>query len=216
MKILHVELLTADLESTEHFYSDKLHLKLFRKSETTLSYIAGNSLLTFILTKTLKPSYHLAFEIPGNKLNEAIDRMHNSIELIPFEGKPIVDFENWNAKSIYFFDDNSNILEFIARYDNGITSNKTFDATAILNISEIGLVNDDPLQLARQLTAYYGIRYYEKQPPRPDFCAMGNASGLFVISGNDRNWFPTKTKAMKYPVNIRFQENGKEFEFSYP
>jgi catechol-2,3-dioxygenase len=216
MKILQVELLTADLQLTEHFYSDKLQLKLLSKNETGLSYVAGNSLLTFKLTQSLQPNYHIAFEIPGDKLKEAIDWMDDKIELITFDDNSvIVDFENWNAESIYFYDDNSNILEFIVRHDNNITGDKDFNAASILNVSEVGLVNEHVLQFADELTKIYGIHHYEKQPPRGNFCAMGNASGLFVISGNERNWFPTSTKAVRFPVYVRFEENGNEFELNY-
>ena len=112
MKILQVELLAEDLKSIENFYTNKLQLKLFRKNETSISFIAGCSLLTFKLTKTLQPVYHIAFEIPSNKLNEAIDLLKDKIDLIEFEDKEvIIDFENWNAQSVYFYDENQNILE---------------------------------------------------------------------------------------------------------
>lgn len=216
MKIQQVELLSADLKSTEHFYSNQLQLKLFRKSETALYYIAGSSLLIFILTTTLKPVYHLAFEIPCNQLQQAIHWLSQHIELISSEDNSvIVDFDNWNAKSVYFYDDNQNILEFIIRFDNDVKSNDTFDASSILNISEVGLVNADVIPFAEELKSICNLQYYDKQPPRENFCALGNAEGLFVISGNERNWFPTNMKAMKYPVYVKFEEKGNFYELNY-
>jgi catechol 2,3-dioxygenase-like lactoylglutathione lyase family enzyme len=216
MKILEVELLTADLKSIEEFYSDKLQLNLLHKDEQTITFTAGQSQLTFRITETLQPVYHIAFEIPCNKLNEAMEWLSHRIELISFENNSVtVDFENWNAKSVYFYDDNQNILEFILRFDNDIQSNDAFDTASILNISEVGLVNNDVLQFGEELMENYGLRYYEKQPPRENFCAMGNAGGLFVISGNERNWFPTDTKAVKYPVYVKFEEHGTLQELNY-
>jgi len=215
MKILHVELLASDLISIENFYGNKLQLETAHKDQQSITYVAGRSRLTFRLTQNLRPVYHIAFEIPCNKLNEAIDWMKNRIDLIEFKKEVVVDFENWNARSIYFYDDNQNILEFIVRYDNDIKNSETFDASGILNISEAGFVHEDVMQFAHKLTEAYGLRHYEKQPPGHNFCAMGNAEGLFVISGNERNWFPTDTKAIKYPVHVKFEENGKLYELNY-
>lgn len=215
MKLLQVTLLCDDLNTIEHFYSDKLQLPLIHKDAESISYKAGRSLLRFKLDKTLKPVYHVAFEIPGNKLEAAM--LHfNNIGWIHAEDKsPVVDFKNWNATSIYFYDDNDNILEFIVRYDNDIKSDQPFDATGILNISEIGLVTEEPMRLAKELEALYGLSYYEKQPPRADFCAVGNADGLFILSGNNRNWFPTEVQAVQYPVYVQFETNNRIFELDY-
>lgn len=216
MKILEVELLTADLKSIEDFCSNKLQLNPVYKDEQRISYNAGLSLLTFRATQTLQPVYHIAFEIPCNKLDEAVEWLNSRVELMSFENNAvIVDFENWNAKSVYFYDDNQNILEFIIRFDNDIKSNGTFGAGSILNISEAGLVSADVMRFAEELRDNYGLQYYEKQPPRENFCALGNAEGLFVISGNERNWFPTDTKAIKYPVHVKFEEGGKLCELNY-
>ncbi|KAA5535048.1 glyoxalase [Taibaiella lutea] len=216
MKILEVELLTADLQSIEKFYSNKLQLNTVHKDEQSISYNAGHSRLTFRITETLQPVYHIAFEIPCNKLNEAIEWLSRSIALIPFENhNVIVDFENWNAKSVYFYDDNQNILEFILRFDNDIKSNDAFSTATILNISEVGLVNENVLQFGEALSERYDLPYYEKQPPRENFCALGSSEGLFVISGNERNWFPTDTKAVRYPVYVKFEEHGRLHELNY-
>lgn len=217
MKILEVELLTSDLESIEDFYGNKLQLTAVHKDGQSISYAAGRSLLTFRRTQASDPVYHIAFEIPGNKLKEAMEWLSRSrIEMIPFENNSvIVDFKNWNAKSVYFYDGNQNILEFILRFDNDIESDRAFAAASILNVSEVGLVNADVMALSEQLRDSYGLQYYEKQPPGKHFCALGNAEGLFIISGDERNWFPTETKAVKYPVYIKFEAHGKVLELDY-
>lgn len=216
MKILQVGLLTANIAATENFYSNKLRLTPCYKDENTIRYEIGGSQLTFKLTETLQPVYHIAFEIPADKLEDSIKWISGKTNLITFEKEEvIVDFVNWNAKSVYFYDDNSNILEFIARFDAAHKSEEPFSMSSVINISEIGLATEDVAQLSASLIKNYGMGYYEKQPPLSNFCALGDLNGLLILSSNDRNWFPTDTAARKYPVEIKFEVDGKLHELNY-
>lgn len=72
MNILEIEIQTDDLGETESFYSDILGLKLANKGQNSISFLAGQSTLTFVKSNQLSPKYHFAFNIPKNKLDEAI------------------------------------------------------------------------------------------------------------------------------------------------
>ena len=69
----------------------------------------------------------------------------------------IAQFENWNANAVYFYDNNGNILEFIARHDLQNNQFTPFNSESILNISEIGIVSEAPLELANQLIDKHGL-----------------------------------------------------------
>ena len=149
-------------------------------------------------------------------MNDAINWTLQRTSLIETENSFISDFENWNAKAIYFFDNNHNILEFICRTDLNNPTDKPFSFETILNINEIGLVIDQPLQIGNEIIEKTRIEYFSKGPKREDFVAVGNESGLFVISNPNRKWYPTQEMAEKWKVKgkIKVAENEYELEFN--
>nr|WP_321357832.1 hypothetical protein [uncultured Draconibacterium sp.] len=206
MKILALELPTNNLKQTERFYTDVLELKLNDSSLNSVSYSIGHSLLRFTEKAGEAGVYHFAFNIPSNKIKEALNWLSEKLDLIKnSEGEYITDFTNWNAESIYFFDNNKNILEFIARHDLDNLSDKLFDSSSILSVSEVGIVAEKPLVFAKQLINEHGLFYFEKGPKREDFVVLGDDKGLVVISGTDRNWYPTDHLAKRYELKMKIQ-----------
>lgn len=209
MNILEIELQTDDLVETETFYSNILGLQLVHKEPCSVSFLAGQSTLTFIKSKTLQPKYHFAFNIPHNKLDDAIIWATSRFTLLENADHRIVaNFESWNAKAIYFYDNNNNILEFIARFDLPNSTNKPFDASSILSISEIGIVTDTPTKLAEKLIAENNLCFFEKGSKSENFVALGNDNGLFIVVETNRKWFPTKQRAEKHYTKIKIATEG--------
>ena len=66
MNILEVEILTDNLVETEKFYSELLGFYKTKKDKDSISFVAGQSMLTFIQSNELNPTYHFAFNIPNN------------------------------------------------------------------------------------------------------------------------------------------------------
>jgi hypothetical protein len=118
------------------------------------------------------------------------------------ETGPIVKFSNWNARSIYFFDNNGNILEFICRDDLYNHSNDEFSSKSILSINEVGLVNDSPIEFCKKIISKIKTDFYQKGPVSEIFCVLGADSGLLVVSSSKRNWFPTDQPAQFYEVKL--------------
>jgi hypothetical protein len=90
-----------------------------------------------------------------------------------------------------------------------------FSAAHIRNVSEIGLVfpadsfDDDVKGLMKQ----YSLSYFGKQPPLPQFRAIGDDEGLFVIVPENRVWFSTKdTIAQIFPMYISFIQNDTLYQ----
>ena len=209
MKILEIEINTDNLLETEHFYSNVLGLSLVNKEQNTISYLAGQSKLTFLKSTDQKPTYHFAFNIPHNKLDEAINWATVRLSLIENTDNGLVaNFDSWNAKAIYFQDNNNNILEFIARFDLSNSTTNPFDISSIQSISEIGIVTDSPLNLAEKMVKENNLSYYSKSTYSEQFAALGNDNGLFVIVENNRNWYPTKQKAEKHYTKIKIETHG--------
>jgi catechol-2,3-dioxygenase len=215
MDILEIELLTDNIEETSNFYSGLLGFEKVYADTKTISFKTGQSVLTFKESDNLKPKYHFAFNIPCNKLDEAITWTSSRTKLIiTTTNKIIIDFNDWNAKSIYFYDNNGNILEFIARYDLNNLSEKPFNISSIESISEIGIVADKPLELSDELITKNKLSYFSKGSKSDAFVALGDDLGLFVIVKTNRNWFPTNEPAEKYLTKIKVKINNLTTELT--
>jgi catechol 2,3-dioxygenase-like lactoylglutathione lyase family enzyme len=210
MKILELELLSDNILKTEVFYNEVLGLKTISKEESSISFKAGSTKLTFRPSVNVKPVYHFAFDVPNNKLFEAFDWIENKTEILyiipPYK---IADFYNWNAKSFYFYDNNGNILEFIARNDLDNATQKAFDGNSILSVSEIGLVSKNVVVQCDELFDKYGLTAYSKQPKLNKFIVLGTVTGLFILVEENRDWYPTDKKSKSFWTKIVFSNNGE-------
>ena len=197
-----------------HFYKEVLELPTSYE-DGSIAVIAGKSVLIFEeTTADINPFYHFAFNIPSNKFDEAFEWMKQKVELLWLEDYKgyIADFVNWHAKSFYFLDPAGNILELISRFDLNDVIEETFSSAHFRNISEIGLVLS-PQNFQKdvdRLLLQYPLPYFDKQPPLPQFKAVGDDEGLFIIVPENRVWFSTKsTESKKFPMEISFIDRGK-------
>lgn len=205
MEVTAIEILSDNLYETEHFYAEKLGLTIKGKSHDAVSFYAGKSTLTFVKSSGLSPKYHFAFNIPHNKLDESLAWISGRAEVIKNgEEQVIADFKSWNAKAFYFFDNNGNILEFIARFDLDNAAEQVFKAASIACISEIGLVTHNPLQLAKQFIEKYAVTFFTKGAQSEKFVTLGNDTGLFIIVSRGRAWYPTQEPSREFYTKISF------------
>lgn len=213
MNILELELLTDSITETESFYNDVIGLETISKTNSSVSFTAGSTKLTFRSSENLKPVYHFAFDIPNNKLLEAfawIEKKTGILEVVPPE--KIADFYNWNAKSFYFYDNNANILEFIARFSLDNTSEKPFDGSLVLSVSEIGFVTKNVSKLSNEMYNKYDLSIFPKQPKLDKFIVLGTDTGLFILVEENRDWYPTHQKAKSFWTKVVFDNNGETRE----
>lgn len=217
MNILELELLTDTINETELFYNNVIGLQTVSKNNSSISFEAGSTKLIFRISKNIKPVYHFAFDIPNNKLIEAFLLIENKTEILDvISPDKIANFYNWNAKSFYFYDNNGNILEFIARYDLDTASEKPFDGSSIVSISEIGFVSKNVSQLSDEMSNKYGLFVFPKQPKLDKFIVLGTDTGLFILVEENRDWYPTHQKAKSFYTKVVFDDNGitREIEVS--
>ncbi len=72
MKIKELTLYTTQIEAQRKFYCNTLGVEILHSSEKEIAFKMGNSILRFIKKEESMP-YHFAFNIPSNKVNEALE-----------------------------------------------------------------------------------------------------------------------------------------------
>ncbi|MGN6247049.1 MAG: VOC family protein [Ginsengibacter sp.] len=213
MQIKEITLQSTNISDIFLFYKNVLQMDVVR-SPSGFAVTAGATKLIFEESKTTKnPFYHFAFNIPSNQFEEAFEWTKQKADLLwlkDYNGY-VADFVNWHAKSFYFKDTAGNILEMIARFDLPNSSEEKFSAKSIVNVSEIGLVFPAETFDADidELMKEYSLDYFEKQPPLPQFRAIGNDEGLFICVPENRIWFATDIESKMFPLEVTFNNKNK-------
>jgi catechol-2,3-dioxygenase len=217
LKIEEIILFTNNIQNQKQFYNHVLDFELVIDTIDRLSFKTGKSVLTFVNSQGFKPS-HFAFNIPPNAIVGAYEWLKDRVNILTYEDKPIVDFKSWNAKAIYFYDVDKNIVEFIARENLKIHSTNQFSPGEIVSISEIAIASTSIETVYNTLNKMKEIPIFDGD--FSSFCALGNDEGLFIlIDKNKKKWFPTNDGAhasdiiVKGDYNFAFK-NGKIKELS--
>ncbi len=215
MKILSIQLETANLGPVADFYRSVLGLHVATVEPNKVHIQIGNSWLVFTGNPAAAGIYHFAFNIPCNQIREGMAWLErSSIDLVADEkGEMRQDFTNWNAEATYFYDPAGNIVELIARRDLQNESEHPFGRESLLEISEIGIVCDDVSAWNERAKSEYGILPFDKQKPSADFSALGTDTGLFIVVQEGRKWFLTDIPADRAPLEVKFEnDEGAVFD----
>jgi catechol-2,3-dioxygenase len=209
MNIIELELLSDDLSGTEKFYKKTLGLTAFSSGKESLYFQIGYTRLIFRKSDNLKPVYHFAIDVPGNRFFDSHNFVKQHTPILPVgPGNDIANFTNWDAKSFYFKDNNGNILEFITRYPNKAYFEPAFSSKCYISVSEIGLVTNNVTELADTLVKEFGIPIYHRQPRGNAFTVAGDDEGLLILSSKGRDWYPVQVKSQSFRTRVLFLDNG--------
>ncbi|GAB2668157.1 hypothetical protein GCM10027036_22150 [Flavihumibacter cheonanensis] len=214
--IVELELASPDLKRTLEFYSGVLGLEVVERGAGKLAFQLGDTKLVFVDAEGVEPVgaepvYHMAFDIPRNKLQEAFEWFAARVEvlLLP-DGGHIMNFANWQAESFYFFDTTGNLLECIVRHDQKEEASGAFGAEQLLRVSELGIVTSHVPSLVEKLETEHGLLPFVKQPVLENFAAIGNETGLLILSQEGRNWFPTQLPAQSFYWKLQLSERKED------
>jgi catechol-2,3-dioxygenase len=210
MLLQRLTLYTPNIERTIDFYGHTLKFPLLMRSLQSVTFKVGRTRLTFSRRDNVKP-YHFAINIPSNKEGDVLNWLREKVKLIPHQGEELIHWPEWNAKSIYCYDQDNNIVEFIARKNLEITESMPFIPTQILGISEIGMAVVNIEETYNKLKEVYEVPLYFNENNL--FCAAGDETGMFIILNKAQSgWFPNNDKA--YPADfILQQDDSKSIRF---
>src|SRR6202011_791023 len=116
MHIQELSLHTDNLAAQKDFYTTTMGLSLLDETAIAFTVQAGTTRLSFQQTAQ-DVLYHVAFTIPRNTFSEAKSWLRERVPLLDRNGEDEIFFGGLNARSFYFCDAGSNILEFIVHYN---------------------------------------------------------------------------------------------------
>jgi catechol-2,3-dioxygenase len=173
--ILQLRLKTHKLEELRRFYTEVLEFPLIARTASSITLRAGGTTIEYTTAASGEPFYHVAFNIPENKLAASRRWLAPRCPIVKRpDGSDEYHFPAWNAHASYFLDPAGNILEFIARHNLRNGRDGDFSAGEILHASEIALVVDDVPDVAQAARDRLGVATF-----------AGSASDTFAAMGND-------------------------------
>ncbi|MBD2752536.1 VOC family protein [Spirosoma validum] len=205
MKLLTIELETADPVGTRKFYTQQLDLPIVAESAESLTVQVGWTQLTFRSVPGPVAPYHFAINVPSGMLELCMHWFSLNYMDTQSPGQTIAEFPDWKARSAYFLDNNGNILEFIARRDLPYIDANLTVGDLFQCISELGIVTPCVVKTSYQLSKHFGVKRFSKSKPMHDFAALGDDNGLFIVSKENRTWLFTNTPAVVNNYRVTFE-----------
>ena len=213
MKIERLKIGSSKPEEQLEFYRDVLGLEVLQQKADSFKVRAGYSILEFHLQENATP-YHIAFHIPAYREEQALQWLKTRTAIIRDEGQEIVDFPNWNARSVYFYDTDNNILEFISRRHCFPSESNGFASEDILGISEIGLATSNVKETFQFLHRNFKLNKFTGD--YEVFCATGDDEGLFIVVNKEKkSWFPSNEPALASNFELQFTTAECLFKMAY-
>ncbi|MED4056027.1 hypothetical protein P4654_18095 [Niallia taxi] len=210
MEIKSLRISSNKLVETGIFYTKTLGFTLVNEDEYSFQIRVGSSKLTFTnQDPNNNPFYHFAFNIPSNKYSEAKQWTKDRVNLLIENGEDEVDFSHLPAHAFYFYDPSGNIVEFIARYGINQESEHPFTPDSILNISEIGLIVEDAVNIGNKMIQNKIYERDKKTISNHYLNFMGiKSKGIFVILAQPgRKWLFSKKYSAIFPLEIELDNN---------
>jgi catechol 2,3-dioxygenase-like lactoylglutathione lyase family enzyme len=214
MQIRKLRIASAYIDELRKFYVDQLGFEELAGigGSDGLTIQTGFTEFTFV-PGTEEARYHFAFNIRPDQLDDAFrflesHRVHLLINKT--DNSVFVDFPNWWARSIYFFDPAGNIVEFIARGALAKAGNApAFSAASVIGVSEIGVSVDDVPAMSEWMSGVHGIGGFIRQQNTSEFAAIGDDEGLLLLVNPGRRWLMSDFEAGKHPVSMEMEQGGR-------
>ncbi|MED4040224.1 hypothetical protein [Niallia taxi] len=210
MEIKSLRISSNKLVETRIFYTKTLGFTLVNEDEYSFQIRVGSSKLTFTnQDSNNNPFYHFAFNIPSNKYSEAKQWTKDRVNLLIENGEDEVNFSHLPAHAFYFYDPSGNIVEFIARYGINQESEHPFTPDSILNISEIGLIVEDAVNIGNKMIQNKIYERDKKTISNHYLNFMGiKSKGIFVILAQPgRKWLFSEKYSAIFPLEIELDNN---------
>lgn len=209
MKISRLTLYTNNLSRQKAFYKTTLGLPLVNETEGSATVLLQNTEVTFSEKPGATP-YHFAINIPSDSIGEALKWLKKRVAILTDEGHEIQDFPAWNAKSVYFYDTDNNIVELISRRNLDYTFSGPFNSASLIEVSEIGMAVQEISPYYKKLKETAGLELFDGN--LEEFSAIGDEYGLFIcVNQRSKTWYPTGDKAHASDFELVFTKGKRKY-----
>lgn len=213
MRIETLKIYSRNLEKQKQFYKSVLDFPIKEISQDAFLVEVGYSTLEFQQKDSATP-YHVAFHIPSIQEELALLWLKDRVNILKDGKEEIVDFPAWDAKSIYFYDEDKNIIELISRKSFHPASSTVFSSQSIFGISEIGLATGNVRSAFDFLQNEFSLEKFTGD--LETFCATGDDEGLFIIINKDKkDWFPVDDKAFASEFEATIASDNRRGRITY-
>jgi catechol-2,3-dioxygenase len=213
MNFEKITIYSANLAAQKAFYTKTLGFELLEGKFDSFTLRIGGTALQFI-ERQEATNYHYAFNIPSHQGAEALAWLKDRVDILDWNGEDLVDFSDWNAEAMYFYDKDDNIVEFIARKNLNAPTIGKFEASQVLEVSEMGAPTQDVQGVYDRLSESFPIEKYSGNLTR--FAAMGDEHGLFIVIDNkQKKWIPREDEAYLSPFEVDLKHQGNHFKLKY-
>ena len=157
--------------------------------ETELHFVPGEG----------EPFYHFALLLPGDRFDAAHAWADGRFELLG----GVFEFENWDARAVYFLDPAGNIVELIAH--RGLEENDCegeFRPEEIVGFSELGLVGNRAERLRELSLPLWAGTIDDPE----DLAFVGEKGRTLILAEEGRGWLPTGRPAEIHPVEFELRD----------
>jgi len=221
MRISVLTMSAPDPAELKKFYADELGFEEIPAATDSdgFSFKCGNTRVNFV-PGDRDAKYHFAINVHPDKLPEAITWLQScGVELLHSQEHKgfLLDFPDWWAKSVYFFDPAGNIVEIIGRGALGAAGNTPkFSAQSLLGVSEIGIVTEDIPYFREWVNITHGIPPFARNKNTDEFSAMGDDHGLLLLVNPGHKWLMGNFEAKHFPLAIEGTTEGREYKMILP
>lgn len=199
MRIETVSIRSKDLAKVLHHYGELLGLDT-EETPQSIEVKIGRSTLVFEYSEDAYP-VHFAVMIPTGKFSLAREWLLQKTKLISNENGDVFNFSDaWNSSSIYWYDEEGNILELIEHRNIPNQTPGDFSVQDFLYICEIGINVDNVLATAEMLKTNLDLDTFIFGNDR--FHPVGTEDGLLILSQAGRNWFLTEVAGKAQPLKV--------------
>ncbi|WP_214823686.1 VOC family protein [Exiguobacterium algae] len=209
MRIAKATLFTNQLDAMKQFYRERLGFTVISDHATRFQVALGEDILCFQQASTnQKRQYHFAINIPANRFNEAKHWIQSRVPLLTEGGADEIYFKGMDATSLYFYDADENVVELIARHAvNPMSQSDGFSMGDLLGIAEMSVTTDDPLAVARKLSAIPIQRSDGKDvdPDQLNFLGAPNDDTYLLLVPSGRLWLFSPKKAIPSPIQLEVE-----------
>ena len=200
MRIVSADLAVFDPAGTAGWYRDSLGAT----DAGEAAVLIGGTVLRFHPRRAPAGTgcNHIAFDVAEERLGEALSTARAAGRHLP--GDDGAEIQAWpflSARAVYLAEPRGDVLELIARPARGGVG----AGPLVEGVAEVGLLVDDAVAAARELTAA-GVPVLGE--PTADFAFVGDLEARLVLIGPGRPWFPTDRPASETVLAVEVEVRG--------